>query len=137
MQAAPKVKSSASWAFDLMVMSVGAVLAAGAAVGFARAGSVDGVWFAACPLSVPLIVLLSLFPLRLSRHGVGIEVGFESAVLVALVVLLGDPLGALTIWALGQTVAQLSKRKRCDVRLFNVAITVICGTAAVVVMRHR
>ena len=134
MQAAPAGKSSASWAFDLMVMGIGALLAAGAAVHFALFQTIDRGWLAACLLSVPLIVLLSLFPLRLSRNGVGIEVGFESAVLVALVVL-REPMGALTIWALGQSVAQLTKRKRLDVRLFNVGLTVLCGTAAVVVMQ--
>ena len=58
-----------------------------------------------CALCIPLMALISRFPLELSRRGIGIEVGFESAVLVALVVL-GDDLGALTIWALGQALAQ-------------------------------
>src|SRR4051794_3412114 len=121
MQAAPEGKSSASWAFDLAVMLIGAALGAGAAIAFARSGGMDSRWLLACLLGVPLIVLLSQFPLRLSRHGVGIEVGFESAVLVTLVVL-GDAHGALTMWAIGQAAAQLWKRKRLDVRLFNIAI---------------
>jgi hypothetical protein len=134
MQPVPEGKSRASWAFDLAVMVVGAALGASAAIGFAVSGGVGRGWVATCLVAVPLIFMLSQFPLRLSRHGVGIEVGFESAVLVTLVVL-GDTRGALTIWALGQATTQLVKRKRLDVRLFNIGITIICGTAAVLIMQ--
>ncbi len=130
MQPAPADKSALSWGFDALVMLSGLALATVAVAGFAGSGLLDVKWLITFAVSVPLIVLMSHFPLQLSRSGVGIEVGFESAVLVALTVY-GNGFSALTIWLAGQTIAQLAKRKRIDVRLFNAAITVICGSAAV------
>jgi diguanylate cyclase (GGDEF)-like protein len=134
MQAAPAGKSALSWSFDLTVVATGAALGANALTRFLGSGQADTVWLVTFLLGVPLIALMARFPLRLSRAGVGIEVGFESAVLVALVVQ-GDAYGALAIWAVGQTLAQTTKRKRVDVRLFNAALTILCGSAAVAVMR--
>ena len=75
MQAAPEAKSSASWAFDLMVMSVGAVLG-GRCRGRAlpASESVDGVWFAACAAVRPadraaLAVPVAAVPARRGHRG--------------------------------------------------------------------
>ncbi|GAB3594880.1 hypothetical protein GCM10027446_19380 [Angustibacter peucedani] len=134
MQPAPADKSALSWAFDVAVMLAGLGLAAVATVHFLGSGRLGAGWLAMCVLAVPLIALLATFPLRLSRDGVGIEVGFESAVLVALAVGTGDGWSALTVWAAGQLVSQVTKRKRLDVRLFNAGITVLCGSALVATM---
>jgi diguanylate cyclase (GGDEF)-like protein len=134
MQAAPADKSVPSWGFDLAVALLGLGLGARAVAGFLGSGQGDTGWLITCALSVPLIALMARFPLQLSRGGAGIEVGFESAVLVALVVL-GDGFAALTVWVLGQSLAQATKRKRLDIRVFNVALTIVCGTAAVEVMQ--
>jgi hypothetical protein len=134
MPAAPAGKSALSWSFDLAVVATGAALGLNAIARFLGSGQVTTVWLVTFVLGVPLIALMARFPLQLSRAGVGIEVGFESAVLVALVVQ-GGGHGALAIWAVGQTLAQTTKRKRVDVRLFNAALTVLCGSAAVAVMR--
>ncbi|HEX3005164.1 MAG TPA: EAL domain-containing protein [Angustibacter sp.] len=133
MQAAPAGKSALSWTFDLAVVTTGAALAVNAFARFVGSGTVDATWLATFVVGVPLIALMARFPLQLSRAGVGIEVGFESAVLVALVVQ-GQAWGALAVWAAGQTLAQVTKRKRVDVRLFNASLTVLCGSAAVGVM---
>jgi diguanylate cyclase (GGDEF)-like protein len=133
MQAAPAGKSVLSWSFDLIVITTGAALAVHALARFLGSGAADTSWLLTFVFGVPLIALMARFPLQLSRAGVGIEVGFESAVLVALVVQ-GDGYGALAVWAAGQTLAQVTKRKRVDVRLFNAALTVLCGSAAVAVM---
>lgn len=133
MQAAPPGKSALSWTFDITVITTGAALAVNALARFAGSGGIDPTWLVTFVVGVPLIALMARFPLQLSRAGVGIEVGFESAVLVALVVQ-GDAWGALAVWAAGQTLAQVTKPKRVDVRLFNAALTVLCGSAAVGVM---
>ncbi|MGN6612133.1 MAG: hypothetical protein ACTHLJ_10195, partial [Angustibacter sp.] len=133
MQAAPPGKSALSWTFDVAVITTGATLTVNALARFVGSGGIDSTWVATFVIGVPLIALMARFPLQLSRAGVGIEVGFESAVLVALVVQ-GDAWGALAVWAAGQTLAQVTKRKRVDVRLFNAALTVLCGSAAVGVM---
>ncbi len=134
MQAAPSGKSVLSWSFDIAVVTTGAALGTNALARFLGSGQVDTVWLVTFLLGIPLIALMARFPLQLSRAGVGIEVGFESAVLVALVVQ-GGGYGALSVWAVGQTLAQVTKRKRIDVRLFNAALTILCGSAAVAVMR--
>lgn len=134
MQVAPAGKSALSWTFDLAVIAVGAALGTNAVARFLTSGHANPAWFTTFVLVIPLIALMARFPLQLSRAGVGIEVGFESAALVALAVQ-GDGHGALAIWAVGQTLAQMTKRKRVDVRLFNTALTILCGSAAVAVMR--
>ncbi len=134
MQPAPAGKSALSWAFDVAVMLAGLVLAALAAGRFLGSSQLDARWLLISGISVPLIALLATFPLQLSRDGVGIEVGFESAVLVALTVTT-DGWSALTVWTAGQLVSQITKRKRLDVRLFNTGITVLSGSALVATIR--
>lgn len=134
MTPAPAGKSAVSWAFDVAVMLAGLGLSALAATRFLTSGGLDARWLLTLATSVPLIALLALFPLRLSRDTLGIEVGFESAVLVALTAT-GGGWSALTVWTAGQVVSQITKRKRLDVRLFNTGLTVLCGSALVATMR--
>ncbi len=78
--------------------------------------------------------LMSRFPLILNRNSSGIEVGFDSAVLVFLACFEGGT-GALGVWAVGQTLSQFSRTKRIDVRIFNVGLGILSGYVALAVMR--
>ena len=126
-------KSAVSWAFD------GAVMAAGASVGLlavvamlARQGF-DLRFCVALLAGAPIIAVMSRFPLVLNRATGGIEIGFESAVLVFLACY-ADPASALVIWCAGQTLSQITRTKRPDVRMFNVGLGFLSGFVAVSTM---
>ena len=126
-------KSAASWTFD------SAVAASGVLIGLLSIAALvvqhfDRHWIAALVLGPPVIALMSRFPLVLTRGAGGIEVGFDSAVLVFLACFDGGA-GALAVWSVGQAASQLSVRKRLDVRCFNVGIGILAGAGALLVMR--
>src|SRR5688500_7381776 len=126
-------KSAASWTFDV------AVSASGFLIGLLSIAALvvdhfDRHWIAALVLGPPVIALMSRFPLVLTRSAGGIEVGFDSAVLVFLVCFDGGA-GALAVWSVGQAASQLSVRKRWDTRCFNVGIGILAGAGALLVMR--
>jgi diguanylate cyclase (GGDEF)-like protein len=94
----------------------------------------DLLWAVALLVAAPVCGIMSRFPLLLDRSSGGIEVGFESAVLIFLACVHGGD-GALGIWAVGQVLSQLTTTKRVDVRMFNVGLGITAGTCAVLVMR--
>ena len=102
-------KSAASWTFDVCRACVG-----GRSIGLlaiARPGRgrhLDRHWVAALLLGPPVIALMSRFPLVLTAARRGIEVGFDSAVLVFLACFDGGA-GALAVWSVGQAISQLTR----------------------------
>ena len=134
MSAAPPRKSTVSWAFDAAVMAAGPLLGLLGVVGLLRNDDLDMYWWGALLVGVPVIVLMSRFPLVLNRRQGGIEVGFDSAVLVFLACYRGGT-GAFAVWAVGQALTQASRSKRLDIRFFNVGIGILSGFAALVTMR--
>jgi diguanylate cyclase (GGDEF)-like protein len=84
-------------------------------------------------LGVPVIALMSWFPLVLMRADNGIEIGFDSCVLVFLAVI-ADPLDALAVWTLGVVAAQLTTMKRPRVKAFNIGLGCLAGGAALLTM---
>ncbi len=134
MGGSPAGKSASSRALDGLVVAAGVVLSAVVLTRFLRSGELDTVWLVALVLGVPTIAVMGRFPLVLSRDSAGIEVGFDSAVLVFLACVHGGA-GALSIWVVGQFVSQLTGSKRLDLRAFNVGIGALSGAAALVTMR--
>ena len=130
----PAGKRPISRCFDLGVDGIGVAVICWALASFLLSGSLDRTWVLAAAGGVPLIALMSRFPLVLTRGTGGIEVGFESAVLVFLACLDGGS-GALAVWSAGQAVSQLTTPKRPDVRVFNVALSTISGALALTTMR--
>src|ERR671921_611376 len=130
----PAGKRPISRCFDLGVDGIGVAVICWALASFLLSGSLDRTWVLAALGGVPLIALMSRFPLVLTRGTGGIEVGFESAVLVFLGCLHGGS-GALAVWSAGQAVSQLTTPKRPDVRVFNVALSTISGALALTTMR--
>ncbi len=111
-------------AFDLFVFGAGALL------GYAALAR----WLTDSPvLSVPaaatvlLVIVMSQYPLTLPQRAGDAVIGFEISALVFLVLVM-PPDGALGLWCVGQTLAQLLERPRSwRSRLFNIGITVLCG----------
>ena len=99
MSALTERKSAASWTFDAAVSASG-VLIGLLAVAALLIAHLDLHWLAALVLGPPVIALMSRFPLVLTRDAGGIEVGFDSAVLVFLATSYGG-VGALAVCVTG------------------------------------
>ncbi len=134
MAAQAEPRRTASWVFDNTVFAGGAVIGLLALVSMLRDDQYDVTWLIAALVSAPVIALMSRFPLVLDRSTGGIEVGFDSSVLVFLACFM-DAVPALAIWTAGQVLSQLTNSKRPQVQRFNIGIGILSGYAALVVMR--
>jgi diguanylate cyclase (GGDEF)-like protein len=80
-------------------------------------------------LVIPLILIVSRFPLVVDNRDGGIEVGFDSGVLMFLLCTL-DAHDALFVWSLGVMITQLSTGKRWSSKAFNIGVGIIAGGLA-------
>ena len=79
-------------------------------------------------LCVPLIVLIARFPMLLDGGSGGLEVGFDSAVLMFLLCVL--PVAqALVLWSVGVVLTQVTSGKRTSSKWFNIGVGVLGGAA--------
>src|SRR3954470_14576851 len=122
------VDSRSSW-FDLGVFAVGVMVVVGAGV---RSLEHDITWDWWQLLTIPMIVLIARFPMVLDNGSGGGEIAFDSSVLMFLLCMYPGP-QALLLWTAGVVITQLTADKRLMVRLFNVGIGVLSGTAAALV----
>jgi diguanylate cyclase (GGDEF)-like protein len=118
--------------FDLGVFAVGVLIVAWSAFNVVKFGThMTGVEL----LCVPLIVVIAKFPMILDGGEGGIEVGFDSSILMFLLCTL-EPYDALLIWSLGVLVTQITTDKRPMVKVFNVGVGIVGGgvSAGVIVL---
>ncbi|QNN52874.1 putative bifunctional diguanylate cyclase/phosphodiesterase [Nocardioides mesophilus] len=80
-------------------------------------------------LAVPLIMTIARFPLVLDKGNGGLEVGFDSCVLMFLLCSL-PPQESLLLWSLGVLGFQLTNGKRRMVRVFNYGVGTLGGASA-------
>jgi diguanylate cyclase (GGDEF)-like protein len=112
--------------FDLGVLLAGVLLFALASVSVLLGTGVPALAW----LSVPLIVVIARFPMVLDNDdGGGIEVGFDSSVLMFLLCVL-DPYQAIMVWSVGVLVTQVTTDKRTESKIFNVGVGVLGGGVA-------
>ncbi|MDQ4055107.1 MAG: EAL domain-containing protein [Actinomycetota bacterium] len=122
-------ESRGRW-FDLAVCGVGLAIFAATAVVVAQ----DELTLTVPALvGVPLIVVVARFPLVVDNRYGGIEVGFDSSILMFLLCTL-DPHDALLIWSIGVTVTQLTTGKRWTSKAFNIGVGIISGSLALAVL---
>ncbi len=121
-----RLRDSRSWRFDLGLCVLGLVLFAGS-----LPAAVDGGWRVglATLLGVPLVVLVARFPMVVDNEDGGIEIGFDSIVLVYLLCTF-DALPALAVWGLGVLATQLTSGKRAVAIVFNIGVGLIAGATA-------
>ena len=120
--------SRSSW-FDLGVFAVGVAVIADACVAFAAKGF-SGSWMLL--LTIPMIVLIARFPIVLDNGEGGVEVGFDSSVLMFLLCSVPHD-QALLLWTVGVVITQVTTDKRTLVKLFNVGIGILSGAASATV----
>ena len=126
-------KRVTSWAFDVTVTVGGGVIGLVALLGLLLNRPIDTQWAVALLVGAPIAAVMSRFPLVLTRAAGGIEVGFESAVLVFLACVHGGTV-ALAVWAVSQVLSQGTVDKRLDIRLFNIGLGILAGAAALATM---
>jgi diguanylate cyclase (GGDEF)-like protein len=83
--------------------------------------------------SIPIVLVVSAFPLVLLRPGGDVEIGFDAAVLVALGVLLPHP-QALVLWSIAGILSQVFSTKRLWARMFNAGLVVLVGALTLAAM---
>ncbi len=126
---AERSESRGRW-FDRGVVAVGLAIFAVAAVWVAR----DGLTLTPPALvGVPLILLVARFPMVVDNRDGGIEVGFDSSILMFLLCTL-HPHDALFVWSIGVTITQLTTGKRWSSKAFNIGIGIISGAIASTVL---
>ena len=119
--------SSSSW-FDLGVFVLGLV-AVGATL--ADLATHHDQIHPLVLVTIPLVVVIARYPIVLDSGEGGIEVGFDSGVLMFLLCVV-EPPKALIVWAAGVLLTQLTSQKRPTVKLFNIGLGIIAGGAAAV-----
>ncbi len=121
-----RLRDSRSWRFDLTLCGLGLVL-----LGGSLAHSVSGGWNVALAglLGVPVIVLVARFPMVLDGDAGGIEIGFDSTVLMFLLCTL-DARAALAVWGLGVVATQLTADKRPAAKVFNIGVGIMAGAVS-------
>jgi diguanylate cyclase (GGDEF)-like protein len=118
------------WWFDVAVCAVGLAILAVTAVAVVESGLTDTL---PALVGVPLIVTVARFPLVVDNRYGGIEVGFDSSILMFLLCTL-EPHDALMIWSMGVMVAQLTTGKRWTTKAFNIGVGILSGSLAVAVL---
>ncbi|RKS79949.1 diguanylate cyclase (GGDEF)-like protein [Motilibacter peucedani] len=81
-----------------------------------------------------IVLLVTRFPLLVMRRAGGLEVGLDPV--IALFLAFSDAPHAAVVWTFTAGVAQLFTSKASWVRLFNAAVTVLSGAAALAVVAH-
>jgi hypothetical protein len=84
-------------------------------------------------LGHPVVAALARFPMVLPKRQYGVEIGLDASVLVFLAMTATAP-DAVLIWALATVPLQLSRKKSLATRLFNTALSLVAGTAAILAM---
>jgi diguanylate cyclase (GGDEF)-like protein len=82
---------------------------------------------------IPVVAALARYPMVLPKRQFGVEIGLDSAVLVFLA-MTATGADAVLIWALATVPLQLSRNKALDTRLFNSALVLVAGAAAILAM---
>lgn len=126
-----RLRESRSWSFNLFICCLGLALFAWVCVvSFADAGEVPWVM---CVVGVVLTVVISRFPVVIDRDGGGIEVGFDSSILMFMLCTLDLP-EALVIWSCGVLATQVISDRRLSSKLFNVGVGILAGGLAGLVL---
>jgi diguanylate cyclase (GGDEF)-like protein len=118
--------ASRSSSFDLGVFALGVALFGYSTIRVLTDGSWPPPWTL---LTIPLIVVIARFPMILDTGEGGIEVGFDSTILMFLLCTL-DPFQAIVVWSAGVLITQLTTQKRLMVKLFNIGIGLVGGGVA-------
>jgi diguanylate cyclase (GGDEF)-like protein len=120
--------SRSSW-FDLGVFVAGLLVAGYCALIVMRDGSTSSPLVL---LSIPLVMVVARFPMVLDRGEGGLEVGFDSAILMFLLCQVRVE-ETLLLWSVSVLATQLPSARRLMAKLFNVGVGILGGGVAALV----
>ncbi|WGL51260.1 EAL domain-containing protein [Nocardioides sp. BP30] len=120
------------WSYHLLILALGIVAVVAAVAEVARGGGVGTHFVAAAVIGVPLIVVIARFPMVLDAGASGIEVGFDSSVLMFLLCTM-ESAQAVIVWSAGVLATQALSGKRAAARVFNIGVGIVGGALATVV----
>src|SRR3954453_17275979 len=121
--------SRSRW-FDLGVFACGLLLLALSTVSVVRQGMQMSV---VDLLAIPLVVVIARFPMVLDSGDGGIDVGFDSTILMFLLCTVKAD-EAILIWSLSVLATQVTAHKRPLYKLFNVGVGVLGGGLSAAVL---
>lgn len=121
-----------SWGYHLVVLAVGLAIGAAALLRCVESGPPSDTFGLALGLGIPLIAVIARFPMVLEQGAGGIEVGFDSTVLMFLLCIRPAD-EALVVWAGGVLLTQLASRKRATAKVFNIGVGIAAGGLATAV----
>jgi len=116
------------WYYHLAVLAVGIVVATLAAVDVIG-GETGWKLPVALLIGVPLAAIVARFPMVMDRGYGGIEVGFDSCILMFLLCTLGTG-EALLVWSTGVLLTQILARKLLSSTAFNIGVGIVAGALA-------
>jgi diguanylate cyclase (GGDEF)-like protein len=122
----PGLPASPSSLFDVGVFGLGMLTVAWSLDGMLRSSTSPDPWLW---LTVPIIMVVARFPIVLDRGEGGVEVGFDSSVLMFLLCVAPLP-EALTIWSVSVILTQLPSQRRIMAKLFNIGVGIVAAVAA-------
>ncbi|MFT4264034.1 MAG: EAL domain-containing protein [Nocardioides sp.] len=119
------------WRYHLVIFLLGMASVAVAISEVVASGGMG--WKATITMvfCVPLIAIVARFPMVLGGAG-GIEVGFDSSILMFLMCALDVP-QALVVWAAGVVLTQSTASKPLSSKVFNIGIGILAAALAAVV----
>lgn len=123
-------RASVSAAVDVGIFVAGVAVALVAMAGWVRDGISLGLEGVA---AIGVVVVMSRFPLTLTHRSGDIVIGFETCVLVYLVLTV-DPWQALWLWSVATALAMLTQPKSWRARVFNVGLTILGGALFVLIV---
>jgi hypothetical protein len=121
-----------SWCYHLAMLVIGLVVALVAVVEVVTHGPTDWQFVVALVVSVPLIALVARFPMVLDSGWGGVEVGFDSSVLMFLLCT-EERFEALVVWSAAVVATQLTLDRRATARVFNIGVGILAGGLATAV----
>jgi len=119
-----RVERRVRW-YHGLILAAGILVAVRAVAG-AISGGLDWSDGAAVVIGVPLIVLIARFPMVLDSGSGGIEVGFDSSILMFLLCAVDTP-RALMVWSGGVLLTQLVSGKRVAAKVFNIGVGILAA----------
>ncbi len=130
MTVARPTRASVSVALDIGIFVAGVAVAL---VALAKVGLGDKPMSVESLAAIGIVFVMARYPLTLTHRSGDIVIGFETCVLVYLVLTV-DPWEALGVWSVATAVAMLTQRKAWRSRLFNVGLTILGGALFIVVV---
>jgi diguanylate cyclase (GGDEF)-like protein len=121
-----RLRDSRAYLFDVSLCILGMGL-----LGWALASGLQAEWelAVAAVVGIPLVALMARYPMVLDGEDGGIEIGFDSSILMFLLCTFDAP-SAIAVWGAAVILTQLISGKRPAAQVFNIGTGILAAGAA-------